>query len=607
MYSVASWNIRGLNWCPKQKEVLQVVNKNNLSVCAILESHVDVLAVYDTCKKVNIRVDNKTLFCSYVYADNYYVDRHALWNNLAGHAGLMRDKSWVLLDCVQRMEVIDVNSSGLHFTWNQKPKGSNGILKKIDMIIGNLQFNDDFSGSFAIFQPYRILDHSSCVLRIPKVVKRLKGLKSLFHKLLHTHGNLHDQVKMLRVELDEVQRAIDRDPSCQSLRDDHAHYLLAFKKASLDEERFLRQKSKKVDVMVRDITDSEIRGALFSMGDDKSPGPDGYTTAFFKKESGCYGRDITDSEIDAWNVVGSDVTCTIRDFFSNGKLLKEIIANRIKDDLGDLVSIKQSAFVSGRRISDNIMLTQELMWNYHKRSGPPRCAFKVDIQKAYDTVDWNFLKLVLVGCGFHQKMMEWIMVCVTSTSYSVCVNGNIHGWFNGKRGLRQGNHLSPYLFTLVIEVLTLILQQSVHNAEEFQYHDRCDHQRSVNLCFADDLFLFARGHPNSVQVIMHALEEFKNVSGLVPSILKSTAFFCNVPNALKATIMSSMPFVEGFPVLYCLYLTWVHVNTVMIDHVTEEMHFLQPELALGKLSIQSLLPQQLQHQLQMNLMILLSL
>ncbi|GKD53652.1 putative RNA-directed DNA polymerase, eukaryota, reverse transcriptase zinc-binding domain protein [Tanacetum coccineum] len=268
--------------------------------------------------------------------------------------------------------------------------------------------------------------------------------------------------------------------------------------------------NQKVDVMVRDITDSEIRGALFSMGDDKSPGPDGYTTAFFKK---------------AWNVVGSDVTCTIRDFFSNGKLLKEIIANRIKDDLGDLVSIKQSAFVSGRRISDNIMLTQELMWNYHKRSGPPRCAFKVDIQKAYDTVDWNFLKLVLVGCGFHQKMMEWIMVCVTSTSYSVCVNGNIHGWFNGKRGLRQGNHLSPYLFTLVIEVLTLILQRSVHNAEEFQYHDRCDHQRSVNLCFADDLFLFARGHPNSVQVIMHALEIFKNVSGLVPSILKSTAFF----------------------------------------------------------------------------------
>ncbi|GJR45741.1 RNA-directed DNA polymerase, eukaryota, reverse transcriptase zinc-binding domain protein [Tanacetum coccineum] len=372
MYSVASWNIRGLNWCPKQKEVLQVVNKNNLSVCAILESHVDVLAVYDTCKKVNIRVDNKTLFCSYVYADNYYVDRHALWNNLAGHAGLMRDKSWVLLDCVQRMEVIDVNSSGLHFTWNQKPKGSNGILKKIDMIIGNLQFNDDFSGSFAIFQPYRILDHSSCVLRIPKVVKRLKGLKSLFHKLLHTHGNLNDQVKMLRVELDEVQRAIDRDPSCQSLRDDHAHYLLAFKKASLDEERFLRQKS------------------------------------------------------------------------------------------------------------------------------------KVEWLKACDTNTAYFPRVVKSNCARNH-----IVMFLSSEGTTVRLD-------------------TQDLFVRVLDNQKVdVMVRDITDSEirGALFHDRCDHQRSVNLCFADDLFLFARGHPNSVQVIMHALEIFKNVSGLVPSILKSTAFF----------------------------------------------------------------------------------
>ncbi|GJS79059.1 RNA-directed DNA polymerase, eukaryota, reverse transcriptase zinc-binding domain protein [Tanacetum coccineum] len=176
-------------------------------VCAILESHVDVAVVYDTCKKVcsrwkwtsngslcdkgsriilgwnddlvdvmimaqtnqvmhvqvNTRIDNKTLFCSFIYADNYYIDRRALWNNLVGHAGLMRNRPWVLLgdfnaalniedhssggyepnvamrdfkECVQAMEVADVNSTGLHFTWNQKPKGSNGILKKIDRIMG---------------------------------------------------------------------------------------------------------------------------------------------------------------------------------------------------------------------------------------------------------------------------------------------------------------------------------------------------------------------------------------------------------------------------------------------------------------------------------------
>ncbi|GKE04238.1 hypothetical protein Tco_1396256, partial [Tanacetum coccineum] len=88
-----------------------------------------------------------------------------------------------------------------------------------------------------------------------------------------------------------------------------------------------------------------------------------------------------------------------------------------------------------------------------------------------------------------------------------------------------GDPLSPYLFTLVMEILTLLLHH--------------------------DLFLFACGHPSSVFVIMDVLEEFKQVSGLVPSIPKSTAYFCNVPNAIKASILNSMPFAEGvLPVRY---------------------------------------------------------
>ncbi|GJV62250.1 putative RNA-directed DNA polymerase, eukaryota, reverse transcriptase zinc-binding domain protein [Tanacetum coccineum] len=543
-------------------------------------------------------------------------------------------------ECVQTMEVADVNSTGLHLTWNQKPKGSNGILKKIDRIMGNLKFNDDFSGSFAIFQPYRISDHSPCVLRIPmvtkpkpkpfkfsnflvykegfceilysgwnvhiegyamyRVVKQLKGLKSPFRKLLHNHGNLHDQVNKIRIELDEAQKAIDRDPSssffiCPSIEIvsdssnnfydgnqvpgafvKHYNKFLGAEGVSnpLDaHDLFIRAlDNSKADFMVRDVTDDEIKNVMFFIGDDRAPGPDGFTPVFFKK---------------AWDVVSGDITCAIRDFFSNGKLLKElnhtiislipkvttparindyrhisccnvlykciskIIANRVKEGLGDIVSINQSAFVPGHRISDNILLIQELMRNYHRRHGPPRCAFKVDIQKAYDTVDWKFLETILVGFGFHPKMVQWIMVCVSGASYSISVNGNVHGWFKGKRGLRQGDPLSPYLFTLVMEILTLLLQRKVRNSDEFQYHHLCEQQRIINLCFADDLFLFARGHPSSVSVIMDALEEFKQVSGLVPSIPKSTAYFCNVPNAIKASILNSMPFAEGvLPVRY---------------------------------------------------------
>ncbi|GKF67544.1 putative RNA-directed DNA polymerase, eukaryota, reverse transcriptase zinc-binding domain protein, partial [Tanacetum coccineum] len=135
-----------------------------------------------------------------------------------------------------------------------------------------------------------------------------------------------------------------------------------------------------------------------------------------------------------------------------------------------LVSLNQSAFVPGRSISDNILLTQELMHNYHLDRGTPRCAFKVDIQKAYDTVDWSFLCDVLMGFGFHSKMIGWIMECVTSTSFSISINGYLHGFFKGKRGLRQGDPMSLYLFMLIMEVLTLMLYRRVKILNSFTYH-----------------------------------------------------------------------------------------------------------------------------------------
>ncbi|GJZ13757.1 hypothetical protein Tco_0548987 [Tanacetum coccineum] len=295
---------------------------------------------------------------------------------------------------------------------------------------------------------------------------------------------------------------------------------------------------------------------------------------------------------EAWDIISVDICKAVKEFFTNGTLLKEvnhttialilkvatplrindfrpisccnvlfkciskIISNRVKGSLADLVSLNQSAFVPGRRISDNILLTQELMHNYHLDRGPPRCAFKVDIQKSYDTVDWGFLKSILIGFGFHSRMIGWIIECVTTTLFSLCINGSLHGFFKGKRGLRQGDSMSPYLFTLVMEILNLMLNRRDRASNEFTYHRYCSNLNIINLCFADDLFLFAHGDVDSARVIMDSLDEFKNASGLTPSLPKSTTYFCNVLNYIKLGILNILPFEEGKK---SLWVEWIHV------------------------------------------------
>ncbi|GJR04776.1 hypothetical protein Tco_0527760 [Tanacetum coccineum] len=350
-----------------------------------------------------------------------------------------------------------------------------------------------------------------------KVVKRLKLLKKPLRKLLYDQRNVHENVKKLRHELDEAQKA---KIEWLKLGDANITYFHKVVKSQVSRNR--------IDCVTTSegiYVDGyqEIHDAMFSMRDNKAPGPDGYSGAFFKE---------------AWDIIEVDVTNAIKEFFTNGVLLKEL--NHTFIALIPKVT-------SPMKINDYrpISCCNELMHNYHLDRGVPRCTFKVDIQKAYDTVDWNFLNEVLHGFGFHPRMIGWIMECVTSTSFSISINGSLHGYFKGKRGLRQGDPMSPYLFTLVMEVLTLMLHRRARVSNCFTYHQYCSDLNIINLRFADDLFLFAHDDVDSARVIMDSLEEFKYASGLTQSLPKSTAYFCNVLNYVKLDILNILPFEEG--------------------------------------------------------------
>ncbi|KAL0283634.1 UNVERIFIED_CONTAM: Retrovirus-related Pol polyprotein from type-2 retrotransposable element R2DM [Sesamum radiatum] len=320
------------------------------------------------------------------------------------------------------------------------------------------------------------------------------------------------------------------------------------------------------DALVVPVSPEEVKQAVFDIDESKAPGPDGYSAGFFKA---------------AWPVIGGEVTQAIRDFFQTGRLLKQvnttlislipkvsnpavvaefrpisccnvlykvitkILVQRMRGILDMLISPSQNAFVPGRAIGDNILLAQELFSGYNQKHLPPRCALKVDLRKAYDTVEWDFLRAVLMLFGFPEQFIQWIVVCVTTPSFSVCLNGAPHGFFRGARGLRQGDPMSPFLFVLVMEVLTLILQQRIGQNGGFSFHWRCDRIQLFQLGFADDLLLFSKADPNSVSLFKEGLTTFAELSGLQANLHKSHLILSSSAAPLRATLLTILGFQEG--------------------------------------------------------------
>nr|XP_043616225.1 uncharacterized protein LOC122588158 [Erigeron canadensis] len=89
-------------------------------------------------------------------------------------------------------------------------------------------------------------------------------------------------------------------------------------------------------------------------------------------------------------------------------------------------------------------------------------------------------------------MVNWIMTCVTSTKFSICLNGTVHGYFRGGGGLRQGDSISAYLFTLVIEAFNLIMSKNIEESKEYQFHFGCKELKLSHMCFADDLLALCK-------------------------------------------------------------------------------------------------------------------
>ncbi|RVW81504.1 LINE-1 reverse transcriptase-like [Vitis vinifera] len=142
------------------------------------------------------------------------------------------------------------------------------------------------------------------------------------------------------------------------------------------------------------------------------------------------------------------------------KLLAKVLANRLKKVIGKVVSLDQNAFVTGRQILDASLIENEVIDAWNKR-GEKGIICKLDIEKAYDNINWQFLLKVMQKMGFGSKWLRWMWWCISTAKYSVMVNGVPASFFSSSKGLRQGDPLSPYLFVMGMEVLSVLIRRVV--------------------------------------------------------------------------------------------------------------------------------------------------
>ncbi|CAL5380958.1 unnamed protein product [Camellia sinensis] len=289
------------------------------------------------------------------------------------------------------------------------------------------------------------------------------------------------------------------------------------------------------------FTESEVWAAIKNCDGNKAPGPDGFNVYCFQK---------------CWSILKQDFMNFMSEFHENGrlvrslkcsfftlvpkksnpsslsdyrpicligvvyKILAKVLSYRLKRILPEVISENQSAFLGGRNILDGVLIANEIV-DWWKKTKTRGVILKLDFEKAYDTVNWEYLFDMLQKFGFGARWIGWVKACVTSHSISVLVNGSPTAEFNPQKGLRQGDPLSPFLFNIVAEGLNVLLSRAkeiglVRGATVGPNDLAVSH-----LQFADDTILFCEADWSELITIKRILRCFEIISGLKINFQKS--------------------------------------------------------------------------------------
>ena len=304
----------------------------------------------------------------------------------------------------------------------------------------------------------------------------------------------------------------------------------------------------------------EIKRAVFAIHPDKAPGPDGFSACFYQS---------------FWDIIGDDVSAEIGSFFTSNtldgrynethvrlipktkgaktvadyrpialcsthyKVVAKVLTNRLQPILQTIISRNQSAFVKGRAIADNVLITHEVLHYLQTSGAQVRCsmAVKTDMSKVYDRIEWSFLNKVLDRLGFHSNWITWIMECIRSVSYSFLINGAAQGKVIPSRGIRQGDPLSPYLFILCTEVLSRLCYRAMQDGSLAGVKVARNCPPINHLLFADDTMFFTKTSVACCEALKRVLSLYEGASGQCINVGKSAiTFSAKTPSEVKSRV-----------------------------------------------------------------------
>lgn len=324
-------------------------------------------------------------------------------------------------------------------------------------------------------------------------------------------------------------------------------------------------------VLLEEFTEMEVREAIFQMKHNKAPGPDEFPAEFYqvfssliKEDLMAMFKDFYSGNLPLYTLNFGVVTslpkmqeakmiqqyrpiCMLNVSF---KIFTKLLANRFTSVANRIIKPSQTAFLPGMFIMEGIVILHESLHEI-KRKHQNGIRLKLDIEKAYDKVDWGFLQQTLRMKGFSAQWCRWVESIVTGGSVGVKVNDEIGKFFHTKKGLRQGDPLSPILFNIVADMLAVLVSRARNAGQLNGVVPHMVDEGLTILQYVNDTILSVEDDIEQAKNLKLVLGAFEELSGLKINFHKSENFCLGQAKNRATEYIQLVGSKEGtFPFMY---------------------------------------------------------